>query len=70
MNKTAKSADSFSYDKAISQVESIVKSLENYDGKTSFDELIDNVEQAKQLIENCKQCVLQAEDRLNKMMEK
>ncbi len=55
----------FSYDEAINQVEQIVSKLENQEANGGFDGMVDDVQKAMKLLEQCRTFITETESKLS-----
>lgn len=60
----------FSYDEAIGQVREIVDRLESQEMPSGFDGMIDDVQKALKLIEQCRESLSEAEAKLAEITKK
>ncbi len=59
-----------SYDNALKEVENIISKLQGNDGQQCpFDEVIEEVEHAVKLLNECKKKLIKTEERMNKLFE-
>ncbi len=60
----------FSYDEAIAQVEQIVMKLENQEANGGFDSMIDDVQKAMKLLDQCRTFITETEQKLSELGNK
>ncbi len=60
----------FSYDEAIAQVEQIVMKLEEQDANGGFDSMIDDVQKAMKLLDQCRSFITETEQKLSELTNK
>ncbi len=60
----------FSYDEAINQVEQIVSKLENQEANGGFDGMVDDVQKAMKLLEQCRAFITETESKLSDLSTK
>ncbi len=60
----------FSYDDAIAQVEQIVMKLEEQDANGGFDSMIDDVQKAMKLLDQCRSFITETEQKLSELTNK